>query len=58
MIVVREEHCPRNHRCPAVSFCPQQAISQDSVTSAPRIDPDLCTECGVCAGVCPTFSLS
>lgn len=58
MIVVNEQYCPQNHRCPAVSYCPQGAIVQESVTAAPRIDHELCTECGACVGICRTFSHS
>ena len=56
MIEVREQFCPKNHPCPAVSMCPQGAIVQDDVFSAPRIDHDLCTECGVCTGTCRVFA--
>jgi putative FmdB family regulatory protein len=56
MIVVNEAYCPKNHRCPAVSFCPQDAIAQDDIHSAPRIDDELCTECGSCTQICRTFS--
>ncbi len=56
MIVVNEAYCPQNHRCPAVSFCPQAAIVQDDIHSAPRIDDELCTECGACTQICRTFS--
>ena len=57
MIVVNDRLCPQNHPCPAVSTCPQGAIVQDNIFSAPRIDHDLCTECGVCSGVCRVFSV-
>ncbi len=57
MIVVNDRFCPQNHRCPAVSYCPQGAIVQEDIYSAPRIDHDLCTECRVCTQVCRTFSL-
>jgi ferredoxin len=56
MIAVNEAYCPKNHRCPAVSFCPQDAIVQDDIHSAPRIDDELCTECGSCTQICRTFS--
>ena len=56
MIEVREQFCPKNHPCPSVSMCPQGAIVQDDVSSAPRIDHDLCTECGVCTSTCRVFS--
>ncbi len=57
MIVVNDRFCPQNHRCPAVSYCPQGAIVQHDIYSAPRIDHELCTECGACTQVCRTFSL-
>jgi Fe-S-cluster-containing hydrogenase component 2 len=56
MIVVNEAYCPQNHPCPAVSFCPQDAIVQDDIHSAPRIDEELCTECGSCTQICRTFT--
>ena len=56
MIAVNEAYCPKNHRCPAVSFCPQDAIVQDDIHSAPRIDDELCTACGACTQICRTFS--
>jgi len=58
MIIVNEAYCPKNHRCPAVSFCPQDAVVQDDIHSAPRIDDELCTECGACMQICRTFSHS
>jgi Fe-S-cluster-containing hydrogenase component 2 len=57
MIVVNDRFCPQNHACPAVSTCPQDAIVQDDIHSAPRIDHESCTECGVCTNVCRVFSL-
>ncbi len=57
MIVVNDRFCPQNHRCPAVSYCPQDAIVQEDIYSAPRIDHELCTDCGACTRVCRTFSL-
>lgn len=52
MIAVNANACPKNHPCPAVQYCPSGAIVQDNIYSAPRIDPELCTECGVCSSVC------
>ena len=48
MIAVNEHACPQNHPCPAVRSCPVGAIIQDDIFSAPRIDHELCTECGAC----------
>jgi Fe-S-cluster-containing hydrogenase component 2 len=56
MIAVNVHACPQNHPCPAVSYCPEGAIVQESIYAAPRIDRSLCTECGACTGVCPVFS--
>ncbi len=52
MIRINADACPRNHPCPAVHYCPVGAIVQDGIFSAPRIDPELCTECGACTSVC------
>jgi Fe-S-cluster-containing hydrogenase component 2 len=58
MIEVNEMACPKNHACPAVKRCPEEAIIQDDMHSAPRIDHERCTECGACASACPVFSLA
>jgi ferredoxin len=55
MIVVNQRLCPQNHPCPAMATCPQGAIVQDSIMSAPRIEHDQCTECGVCTATCRVF---
>jgi ferredoxin len=57
MINVNEFACPQNHPCPAVQSCPVGAIVQDDIYSVPRIDHDLCTECGACTLACRVFSL-
>lgn len=56
MIQVNVQACAQNHPCPAVGYCPEGAIVQDDIYSAPRIDHELCTECGACIGVCRVFS--
>ncbi len=56
MIQVNVHACPQNHPCPAVRYCPEGAIIQDDIYSAPRIDDELCTACGVCTNVCRVFS--
>ena len=38
-LVVDKNRCPQNHRCPLISICPQQAISQTGF-GLPRIDSD------------------
>lgn len=55
MIHVDERFCPKNHACPSVRVCPVGAIVQDDVRSAPRIDHELCTECGLCTHTCRVF---
>jgi len=56
MISVNPLACPQNHPCPAVGECPVGAIIQDDIFSAPRIDHELCTECGVCTQTCRAFA--
>jgi len=56
MIQVNEEHCPKNHNCPVTSACPMGAIVQESPYSAPKIDKEKCTDCGLCTNYCPVFS--
>lgn len=56
MIHVNVQACPQNHPCPAVRYCPEGAIVQDDIYSAPRVDDELCTECGACINVCRVFS--
>ena len=56
MITVNEQACPQNHPCPAVSYCPAGAIVQETIFAAPRIDHELCTDCGACSQVCRAFS--
>ena len=57
MIAVNEAFCPKNHACPASQVCPEGAIVQDDTYSAPRIDKELCTECGACSRVCQVFTM-
>ena len=56
MIPVNVDACPQNHPCPAVSYCPEGALTQDDVFSAPRIDRELCTDCGACVAACRVFT--
>jgi Fe-S-cluster-containing hydrogenase component 2 len=39
-----------------VQYCPEGAIVQEDIYSAPRVDDELCTECGACTKVCRVFS--
>lgn len=52
VIVTNPDACPQNHACPAMRYCPAGAITQESIYAAPRIDHELCTECGACSSVC------
>lgn len=47
--VIYVEKCNRCMLC--VEECPLRAISE--VDGEVSIDPDLCTECGYCADICP-----
>ncbi len=55
MISIDESACPKNHACPAVAVCPVDAIVQDSIYEAPRIDQETCIDCGACSSMCRTF---
>jgi ferredoxin len=55
MISVREEYCPKNHRCPSLHRCPVGAIEQTSPYSAPTINEEKCTDCGICTTSCRVF---
>jgi ferredoxin len=52
VIVTNPDACPQNHPCPAVRHCPAGAIVQENIYSAPRVDSELCTDCGACSRVC------
>lgn len=55
-IAIHEKLCPQNHRCPAVSHCPVQALSQEGF-AAPVVDAGKCIDCGKCAEICPMGAL-
>ena len=40
MIITNPLACPQNHACPAVRRCPAEAIVQDDIYSAPRIEQE------------------
>ena len=58
MISINAAACPQNHPCPAVQLCPAGALTQDDIFSVPRVDHELCTECGACVSACRVFSLT
>ncbi|HNZ42505.1 MAG TPA: 4Fe-4S binding protein [Bacteroidales bacterium] len=45
--------CPQNHRCPLITMCPADAITQTG-TGLPVIDNTKCINCGRCLKFCPT----
>ncbi len=51
-IYVEARRCPQDHRCPAIRFCPVDAISQTG-HDAPVVDNEKCISCGKCFRVCP-----
>ncbi|MHB0937309.1 MAG: ATP-binding protein [Armatimonadota bacterium] len=55
-ITVFKEHCPQNHQCPAVRACPMEALTQKA-GAAPEVDPEKCTDCGLCTKYCLTGAL-
>jgi Fe-S-cluster-containing hydrogenase component 2 len=55
MILVDESRCPKNHPCPSIGLCPVDAIIQDDIFSAPRIDQEKCIACGACTSACRAF---
>jgi Fe-S-cluster-containing hydrogenase component 2 len=44
--------CRQCEPCQAIDACPSGALKQ-SVDGVVRVDHDMCTSCGVCAGACP-----
>lgn len=50
-LVVVARRCPQNHKCPAVSVCPVDALSQKG-NSAPKVNLKKCIKCGKCTKYC------
>jgi len=57
MIKINEKHCPKNHTCPIIRYCPTNAISQANPYSAPKIDDSKCIKCNKCAKMCNVFEV-
>jgi Fe-S-cluster-containing hydrogenase component 2 len=55
-IVINKNMCPQNHPCPTVNICPVGAITQSSPFSAPEINEEKCTGCGICTTTCFAFT--
>jgi ferredoxin len=51
MTYVITAKCQLHKEC--IDVCPVTAISIPDGSALAVIDPDLCTECGECATVCP-----
>lgn len=50
-LTISAQKCPQNHRCPLLSVCPVDAISQNGY-GLPVIDKTKCIECGKCTRYC------
>ncbi|QZT38474.1 4Fe-4S binding protein [Halosquirtibacter xylanolyticus] len=50
-LTVDPNRCPQNHRCPMLSICKFDAITQNGF-GLPVIDKDKCVECGQCIKTC------
>jgi Fe-S-cluster-containing hydrogenase component 2 len=51
-LTINPNLCPQNHRCPIMSVCPMEAISQDG-NGSPVIDDSKCAQCMDCVSSCP-----
>ena len=50
-LTIDAARCPQNHRCPLLTVCPVDAISQQGY-GLPVIDAQKCIECGKCTKSC------
>lgn len=50
-LTIDATRCPQNHRCPLLTVCPVQAITQQG-HGLPVIDAQKCIECGKCMKFC------
>ena len=48
--------CPQNHVCPALTVCPEGALTQDG-HKAPVVLEEKCISCGKCSNFCPMKAL-
>ena len=55
-LVVINENCPQNHKCPSVNVCPVGALVQ-SGDNAPTVIQEKCIKCGKCVTFCPKKAL-
>jgi ferredoxin len=57
-IKIMKEKCPKNHRCPALSVCPVNALEQHGVDAPTLSTNNKCIDCGKCLKICPTGALA
>lgn len=50
-LTIDAARCPQNHRCPLLTVCPVEAITQQGF-GLPVIDAVKCIECGKCVKFC------
>lgn len=50
-LTIDAARCPQNHRCPLLTVCPVEAITQQGY-GLPVIDAEKCVECGKCVKSC------
>lgn len=50
-LTIDPQLCPQNHRCPLLTVCPLEAITQEG-NALPVIQEDTCIECGKCVRYC------
>ena len=55
-LVVINEKCPQNHKCPSVLICLVDALVQDGF-NAPVVLEDKCIKCGKCVAFCKMKAL-
>lgn len=55
-LVVIDENCPQNHKCPSVKICPVNALVQEGL-NAPTVNYEKCIKCGKCVSFCPKKAL-
>lgn len=52
-IMVNDQKCPQNHKCPSISVCPVGAITQADIHALPQVDAAVCILCRKCMRSCP-----
>ena len=52
-LIVNKDKCLQNHKCPSITVCPKEAITQSDIYAVPEIDAEKCVLCGKCMKFCP-----